>query len=103
MEETKTKVCCHCKQEKPLTEFTMNKNEADGHARTCRECTNQMNRASRLKRKMRAKEESAAISKIKEDSPLSAYTPRELMDELGRRGYRGNLSYTFTAKVGIPE
>ena len=32
---------------------------------------------------------------------LKDYTPRELMEELARRGYKGTLTYTETRTVDI--
>ena len=85
-----------------MSEFSKNRAEQDGLARTCRKCTNEMNKASRLKRKERRKMLENKISNIKEENPLSSYTPRELIDELGRRGYRGKLEYTYVLEVKNP-
>lgn len=34
------KVCCHCKIEKPLSEFSKDKNQKDGYTYNCKECRN---------------------------------------------------------------
>lgn len=36
---------------------------------------------------------------VDENNPLSAYHPRELIAELRRRGYVGELKFTQTIKV----
>lgn len=38
------KLCSKCKTEKPLTEFSKNKNNKDGHSYWCRDCRRQMTR-----------------------------------------------------------
>lgn len=32
---------------------------------------------------------------------LESYTPRQLMEELARRGYRGTLTYTETRTIDL--
>jgi len=46
----KTKVCCHCKEEKPLSEFYVNKSKKDGYTHECKECIKARMRANYLKK-----------------------------------------------------
>lgn len=40
MEQTKTKTCAHCGQEKPVTEFYKDKHTKDGLQSWCKQCSN---------------------------------------------------------------
>lgn len=84
-----TKVCNKCGQEKPITEFQKSKTCSDGHVGQCNACINERVRARRMK----------SVTPPDENNPLSAYQPRELIAELRRRGYVGELKYTQVIKV----
>jgi hypothetical protein len=47
MEEIKTKVCSKCHDEKPLTEFSKNKNKKDGLREACKKCLGEMGKERR--------------------------------------------------------
>lgn len=82
---TQTKFCPSCGETKPITEFSRNKTAKDGRQSECKACKNK-----------RAKEKRDAHKLLigGGDNPLIGYTPRQLMEELARRGYTGKLSYT---------
>lgn len=93
METTvQTKVCKKCGKELPTTEFYPNHKAKDGLQYYCKECIKAYN-------KTRMTAQSKAMSMV--EKGLSAYTPRELMEELKRRGYTGVLEYTETHKIDI--
>ena len=50
----------------------------------CKECFNEKVKQRRAKRKQ---------EKEQQEGELSRYTPRELIEELKRRGYKGELTY----------
>ena len=52
METPTTRICPHCKKEKPLEDFPASKTHTSGHKPTCRECINSMARESYARRKM---------------------------------------------------
>lgn len=89
-----TKACKKCGRELPVSQFYRASNAADGYQCNCKACR---------KAYLQARKQgiSAATSPIKgsPDSPLGAYTPRELMDELKRRGYHGELRFLHTIKL----
>lgn len=79
-----TKVCNCCGRELPLSEFHKKTSAKDGHQSNCKECAKKMarERLDKFRRAVSAGEDG-----------LSAYTPRQLMEELAKRGYMGKLEY----------
>lgn len=75
-----TKTCIKCSRELPLSEFAIDARMREGHKSACKECT----KAYSLERRKLKQEEKAL-------TPLSKFTPRELIEELRARGYRGQL------------
>ena len=76
MENTQTKTCPKCGRTLPIENFYKRSN---GQIFTyCKECVKVINSARR-------------ITPPDSENPLSAYTPRQLMQELKRRGYTGKL------------
>ena len=76
MENTQTKTCPRCGRALPIENFYKRSN---GQIFTyCKECVKVINSARR-------------ITPPDSENPLSAYTPRQLMQELKRRGYTGKL------------
>lgn len=84
------KTCRRCGRELPEKSFYPNKRYKDGLTTICKECHRSEVKAARG----RAKELKAL--KARGVKALADYTPRELMDELKKRGYRGRLEYTET-------
>ena len=80
------RVCKMCQQEKPITEFFRNKN---GYTDVCMDCAMAKRKESRGK-KSRIHELEEQLAKAREVK-LSDFSPRELMAELYRRGYEGEL------------
>lgn len=79
-----TKICRICGEEKPISDFPKNNNYADGYDNRCKVCVNAYQRALRPNHK-------------REGNPdLANFTPRELIEELRKRGYKGTLEYTKT-------
>ena len=76
MENTQTKTCSRCGRTLPIENFYKRSN---GQIFTyCKECVKVINSARK-------------ITPPDSENPLSAYTPRQLMQELKRRGYTGKL------------
>lgn len=80
--------CIKCGRELPLDQFYKDKRMIGGLKSVCKECTNEYNRIRHI-----AKQEE------KESTPLSKFTPRELIEELRRRGYKGKLQYVYEVVI----
>ena len=84
-----------CGRELPLSEFPRNALSKDGHINTCKTCKASYEKSYRhtVWEKARLYDE---IKGNKSGAGLSSYSPRQLMQELYSRGYRGTLTYTET-------
>lgn len=86
MSEIETKKCCKCGEVKTTTEFYKNIKAADGYDTYCKECHKTAARASYANK--------ASKKRIEEtNNALSKYTPRDLLAELKRRGYKWEKMY----------
>lgn len=79
-----TKICRICGEEKPITDLTKNNQYKDGYDTRCKACTNAYH-----KNRMRKTNTGG-------NPDLANFTPRELIEELRARGYKGTLEYTKT-------
>ncbi len=84
MEEKK---CNKCGEVLPLSEFSANKKSNDGYSHICKRCLFES------KSKASHKRYYGSNIIVDPDSPLSKYTPRQLMEELRFRGYDGEITY----------
>lgn len=83
-----TKICSKCKRELPLANFNKSAKSPDGHQYYCKEC-----KASKKK------EDYEKLKLLPKLELLATFQPRELIEELRRRGYSGELKCTLTVKV----
>ena len=78
MENTQTKTCSKCGRTLSIENFY--KRSRDGKPYSyCKECVKVLNAARRI------------TPPPDSENPLSVFTPRQLMQELKRRGYTGKL------------
>lgn len=95
-----TKKCSKCGCTKSIDDFYKNASMRDGLQSCCKDCQSEMRNGKSL---VQVKPEAlAGVNKRPfpdKDNPLSAYTPRELMVELHRRGYDGELTYTSRINI----
>lgn len=84
------KQCNVCGQLLPEENFSKSNAAKDGLQRTCKACQSKYNKQHKEKKTLEKKEET-----------LAKFTPRELMAELYKRGYRGKLTYTQEITVNI--
>lgn len=102
-----TKICSHCKKELSVAEFHKNSKSRDGYSYMCKSCTKEMSKHWRIKRKDKVKKQKADYAEMKytiavsKENALASATPRDLMNELYKRGYRGVLEYTEVHKIDI--
>lgn len=105
-EEQKT--CSSCGRLLPLSDFYKSARTKDGHENYCKECRKKRN-AINYKKRVTLPPPTVPNSidqelldcigpehvgkPIQRRTPLSAYTPRELMIELKRRGFTGHLDW----------
>lgn len=86
-QEQETRTCKRCGRELLMSEFKAHK--LYGHTHVCKECFRQARQA-----KHKQADEIAELKKALEDARQTAlgnFSPRELMAELYRRGYEGEL------------
>jgi ribosome-binding protein aMBF1 (putative translation factor) len=98
MEQDK-KSCTCCGQVKTLDHFKLTR--WGTRVNVCTECANQKARDNKLL-KQQEKERFKALEDAKKSERqkmLEQYTPRELMNELARRGYTGELTYTMRIDI----
>nr|DAQ19308.1 MAG TPA: restriction endonuclease [Caudoviricetes sp.] len=89
-----TKFCKCCGKELPLNNFSKN---AFGYISVCKEC-NSMNRRIAAEKRQQLKQQ--AVDAVNARAlRLEDFTPRELMQELKRRGYEFEMTYTEVRKI----
>ena len=88
-----TKICKECGKELPIEMFKTTRSGTKAHV--CTPCAIAKMRRTRKEIAKQKEEMKVAIKdKICErQEALAAFTPRELMKELARRGYKGTLRY----------
>lgn len=84
-----TKVCKLCGQELPLSEFRKSPFVTNGVA-TCKKCASE---------KIKAKLFKGTTGST--NTELAKFTPRELIEELKSRGYKGKLYVTRTIELWL--
>ena len=96
--EQNLKVCRCCGRELSLDHF---KRGRYGYVSVCLDC-DKKHRAE--KRQARIDEQKKKVEDLRAENRklcLSDFEPRELMEELKRRGYEGNLTYTETHTIDL--
>lgn len=91
-----TKVCKECGKELPIDMFRVTHL---GRRNTCNDCvTKKIVKTKECKKQ--AKENLQQVQDAR-TLRLSDFTPREMMQELRRRGYIGKLYYTITKTIDL--
>lgn len=86
--EQGTKKCSNCGRDLPLDKFTRNALSKDGLRHKCKDCEKE--EAKTVKQKK---------LKVYTNPELAKFQPRELMDELRARGFRGELEWIKKVKI----
>ena len=99
--EILTKVCRDCGRELPVEKFK--KNRYGERVSVCTESATRKMRENKEKKRIeetiKVKEKARADAEVR--NALSGFTPRQLMEELSRRGYKGKLTYTRIEEIDI--
>ena len=96
--EQETKTCKCCGRTLTISNF---KKGRWGYVSVCNECDK---RHREEKRQEKIKEKEKWLENARAESRqllLSDFTPRELMQELQRRGYEGTLTYTEVHTIDL--
>lgn len=91
-----TKVCECCGRELPLDQFIK---RSFGMSHICKKCNGERIKEAR-ERKKGAKNLEQELEHARQ-MRLHEFTPRELMEELASRGYKGKLTYTHVEEINI--
>lgn len=91
-----TKTCKCCGKELPIEDFAKN---AWGYTSVCKERNIKNRRASQLKKKQITQQQNDVVNA--RHLKLHDFTPRELMEELKRRGYEGVLRYVQVHEIDL--
>ena len=91
-----TKVCKCCGRELPIEDFYKN---GFGVTSVCKECHTKRAKEGKQERKRLKQQAVDAINA--RHLRLSDFTPRELMEELKRRGYDGKITYTRVEEIDL--
>lgn len=83
-----TKVCKVCGKELPLSEFRKSPFAPNGIV-TCKKCVSEKTKRTKLFKK----------TANSTNTELAKFTPRELIEELKSRGYKGKLYVTRTIEL----
>lgn len=97
-----TKICKCCGKELPITEFGTGKGHGVVFTRNvCTSCMKGKQREGHAARK--AKKEITHAEELEQARcmRIKDFTPRELMEELARRGYTGKLQFTEVHEIDI--
>lgn len=94
METNLTIVCKNCGRELPIGNFKLTRSGT--RACVCTECSTAKRRANK-QALIKDTELKARALRIKD------FTPRELMEELARRGYKGKLTFVETHTIDIED
>ena len=99
-----TKICKKCGRELPVSNFRKGRaNGVEFITSICTECISALQKAGRAKNKAEKKKSQQDLVEDAKKMRLSEFTPRELMQELKRRGYEGELTYTEVHKIKLED
>lgn len=100
--EIKTKICKDCGNELPIEDFRKGRaNGTEFIMSICKKCWHKHQRAGREKAKEKRASNQVDLVEDAKRKRLSEFTPRELMLELKRRGYEGELAFVEVHKIDL--
>jgi len=93
----KEKTCSKCGRTLPIYKFGIHSRAKDGHQNYCMECKKKA--AAENYRKRKSLEAGIILPNSGTNPALAEFTPRQLIEELRSRGYKGTLTYTHEIKL----
>lgn len=97
-----TKICKRCGRELPITEYSTGKAHGTPFVRSvCKSCMKDIMLESRANRKKKKELTHAEELEQARCMRIKDFTPRELIEELARRGYTGKLQFTEVHEIDI--
>lgn len=97
--EQETKVCRCCGRELPISNFKTTR--WGGKVSVCTECATTKLRENKQKKLEEQKQKVEDMRAETRKLCLADFTPRELLEELKRRGYEGQLTYVETHTIDL--
>lgn len=97
--EQETKVCRCCGRELPISNFKTTR--WGGNVSVCTECATTKLRENKQKKLEEQKQKVEDMRAETRQLRLADFTPRELLEELKRRGYEGHLTYVETHTIDL--
>lgn len=94
-----TRKCTRCGRELTFDKYRMTR--WGDYTSVCNDCTAQLRREKAQEKKARIEAEERKQEMEASAKRLKDFTPRELMQELADRGYKGKLTYTKTIEIDI--
>ena len=94
-----TKECRCCGRELPLGHFK--RTRYGSYVGVCTECSTKKLRENKQKRIEEQKQKVEDVRAENRQLCLADFTPRELMEELKRRGYEGKITYVETHTIDL--
>ena len=101
MEEMKVKTCKVCGKELSIENFSKHPKTSDGYSSVCKECMHKLQSEGHKNRKENKMKELKSEVENARNLRLQDFTPRQLMEELVRRGHVGTLTYTRVEKIDL--
>lgn len=99
-----TKICKECGKELPITNFRKGRaNGTEFVMSICNECWHKRQVIGRRKAKEKRASNQIDLVEDAKRKRLSEFTPRELMLELKRRGYEGELAFVEVHKIRLED
>lgn len=98
-----TKVCACCGKTYPITEFKKIGRRGGGYSvlTICQTCMKARQKAGKEKKRQERQEVEEKKFIEAKNLRLIDFTPRELMQELAKRGYKGKLVFTQVREIDI--